>query len=96
MQVLFVILALLPRQLLADRIGIKTHMLLFSGLALLLAAAWRRRYLICIPILVMPFLALAGGMGVAAQCVADVADLDAALEWSLSATGPTLVELVVE
>jgi len=28
--------------------------------------------------------------------VEDTADLDAALEWSLSATGPTLVELVVE
>lgn len=34
----------------------------FEVLALLLAAGWRRRYLICVPILVMPFLALAGGM----------------------------------
>ncbi|MFY8114574.1 MAG: Wzz/FepE/Etk N-terminal domain-containing protein, partial [Rhabdaerophilum sp.] len=34
----------------------------FEVLALLLAAGWRRRYLICVPIMVMPFLALAGGM----------------------------------
>ncbi len=33
----------------------------FEVLALLLAAGWRRRYLICVPIVVMPFLGLAGG-----------------------------------
>ena len=42
------------------------------------------------------FVALAEGMGVAARRVGDVAELDAALEWSLSATGPTLVELVID
>jgi benzoylformate decarboxylase len=42
------------------------------------------------------FVALAQGMGVAARRVGDAAELDAALEWSLSATGPTLVELVID
>lgn len=41
------------------------------------------------------FVALAGGMGVPARRVSDVADLDAALAWSLAAIGPTLVELMV-
>lgn len=44
----------------------------------------------------LDFVSLAEGMGVPARRVEDTADLDAALEWSLSATGPTLVELVVE
>lgn len=41
------------------------------------------------------FVKLAEGMGVAARRVDDLARLDAALEWGLAASGPTLVELVV-
>ncbi|MBD3729398.1 MAG: benzoylformate decarboxylase [Sphingomonadales bacterium] len=39
------------------------------------------------------FVALAEGMGVAARCVDDAGDLDSALEWSLGACGPTLVDM---
>jgi len=41
------------------------------------------------------FVALAQGMGLGARRVQDAADLDAALAWSLGASGPTLVELIV-
>ena len=41
------------------------------------------------------FVALAEAMGLSARRVQDAADLDAALAWSLGASGPTLVELIV-
>lgn len=42
------------------------------------------------------FVGLAQSMGVTARRVDQVEDLDAALAWSFAATGPTLVELVID
>jgi len=44
----------------------------------------------------LDFCALAQGHGVQARLAADAATLDAALAWSLEATGPTLVEAVID
>ena len=42
------------------------------------------------------FVGLAQSMGVTARRVDAVAELDAALAWSFAATGPTLVELLID
>jgi benzoylformate decarboxylase len=42
------------------------------------------------------FVTLARSMGVTGRRIADVADIDAALGWAFAASGPTLVELLID
>jgi benzoylformate decarboxylase len=44
----------------------------------------------------LDFCALAAGHGIEGRSAADAASLDAALQWSLAADGPTLVEAVID